>query len=318
MLWIELGVAAIATLELLACRVADCAAISACCARRSRADHGLELCRPDRSRSLWLMCSMHGKYCLESMLLAAPRTCMFDLSVDPQEVVSTSTSLSVDLSVDPQEVASTSTSLIVDLSVDPQEVVSTSTSSGWTSEALSQMGWADAVSREVLRFRPIVPTMFRKATKDLDLSGRRVPKVSGWPCVCVGGGGLLCARVTVQPPSDYWLPDTFCQTEGHGHVHNSQSTDQDSSSVLNSQRASSNLQCADCNASMFCSWPRRLSGGFELSGRRAPRVTVACLYVFSVCVHVCCGCHGMCSPGGAVCTFDAPMSGAHVPEGIGT
>lgn len=35
-----------------------------------------------------------------------------------------------------------------------------------------------AVVREMLRINPIVPALFRRALKDFELSGRRIPKVN--------------------------------------------------------------------------------------------------------------------------------------------
>ncbi|KAI8469415.1 MAG: cytochrome P450, CYP85 clan [Monoraphidium minutum] len=69
--------------------------------------------------------------------------------------------------------------------------------------ALDDMPVAEAVAREALRITPVVPAVFRVATEDFELAGRRVPK--GWRVWCHTGGGVLRYNADEFDPSR-WLP----------------------------------------------------------------------------------------------------------------
>jgi len=81
-----------------------------------------------------------------------------------------------------------------------------------TAAALSSMPLAEATVREVLRITPVVPAMFRVATSEFELGGRRVPK--GWRVWCHTGAGVLRYNRDEFDPSRWLAADASASGGG--------------------------------------------------------------------------------------------------------
>jgi hypothetical protein len=73
-----------------------------------------------------------------------------------------------------------------------------------TAEAVADMDYAEAVTKEALRYRIIVPFVFRKAVKAFQLGPYTIPKVRTWTLF------VLLLFVPALLPSSSRTPSLFC------------------------------------------------------------------------------------------------------------